>query len=873
MSFVYKNPLTPLISLGNQSVQRTNIFGTNFSILSTGGYMEVYTLNDLFFNVPPSTIGLIEYSGNTIPIQLNISNGSPFSFNVLTLNSDNISSGRRRIGMLVYVIGLNEFYQYQIPNFNTLWNNATGATGIGGSTVVFSDFGTTIKSNSPEGNSFISAWTANTVEGYSGETASTAVWKKFTISGGTASGDYLPLSGGTVTGDTVFTSGLTANTISASTYLNLPIDVFVTGATYSSGDAVFTNNTGGTFVLSGLTTPFTGGTIPGPLNCLGGLSANTISASTYQNLPIDVFVTGGTYSAGTATFTNNTGGTFSVSGFNEQDLYITGGTFDKDTETLTLTNNTGGTVTVTGFTDIFVTGGTYSTGTITFTNNSGTTFSVSGLYTGGTDVFVTGGTYSAGTATFTNNTGGTFDVSGFTTPFTGGTVSGDTVFLSGLTANTISASTYQNLPIDAFVTGGTFDKNLETLTLTNNTGGTITITGFTDVFVTGGTYSSGSITFTNNSGGTFSVSGLFTGNTDVFVTGGTYSNGTATFTNNTGGTFTVSGFTNPFTGGTVSGATIFTNGLTANTISASTYFNLPIDIFVTGGTYSAGTATFTNNTGGTFTVSGFNEQDLYITGGTFDKNTETLTLTNNSGSTIDITGFTDVFVTGGTYSGGTLALTNNSGTTFNVTGFYTGSTDVFVTGATYNNANTLTFTNNTGGTFSVLFNTFTGLTATTISATTYQNLPGGLLYFVQSSTPTAIQSGDRWFDTNTGIEVVWIDDGDSSQWVQPFSVPGPLSPDVGYYQATGITSSQTLNWNYTYWGISGASNVDLTLPTTTTSKNGYYLIIKDEAGTCGFYRIRVTPASGLIDGNNYIDMNINYMSLTFMVRNGNWYLI
>ena len=32
-----------------------------------------------------------------------------------------------------------------------------------------------------------------------------------------ASGDYLPLSGGTVTGGTVFNSGLTANTISATT--------------------------------------------------------------------------------------------------------------------------------------------------------------------------------------------------------------------------------------------------------------------------------------------------------------------------------------------------------------------------------------------------------------------------------------------------------------------------------------------------------------------------------------------------------------------------------------------------------------------------------------------------------------------------------
>ena len=46
-----------------------------------------------------------------------------------------------------------------------------------------------------------------------------------------------------------------------------------------------------------------------------GLTATTISATTYQGLPIDVTVTGGTYSSGTTTFTNNTGGTFNVTGF------------------------------------------------------------------------------------------------------------------------------------------------------------------------------------------------------------------------------------------------------------------------------------------------------------------------------------------------------------------------------------------------------------------------------------------------------------------------------------------------------------------------------------------------------------------------------
>lgn len=43
--------------------------------------------------------------------------------------------------------------------------------------------------------------------------------------------------------------------------------------------------------------------------------------------------------------------------------------------------------------------------------------------------------------------------------------------------------------------------------------------------------------------------GLFSGASDTLVTGGTYSAGTITFTNNSGGTFNVSGLTEPFSGG------------------------------------------------------------------------------------------------------------------------------------------------------------------------------------------------------------------------------------------------------------------------------------------------------------------------------------
>lgn len=76
------------------------------------------------------------------------------------------------------------------------------------------------------------------------------------------------------------------------------------------------------------------------------------------------------------------------------------------------------------------------------------------------------------------------------------------------------------------------------------------LSGLTDYYITGGTYSNGTLTLENNSGGTFSVAGFYTGATDVYVTGGTYDNstGVATFTNNTGGTFSVTGFV--FTGNT-----------------------------------------------------------------------------------------------------------------------------------------------------------------------------------------------------------------------------------------------------------------------------------------------------------------------------------
>ena len=170
---------------------------------------------------------------------------------------------------------------------------------------------------------------------------------------------------------------------------------------------------------------------------------------------------------------------------------------------------------------------------------TGTTGSVS-------DIFVSGGTYSAGTITFTNNTGGTFNVTGVTfsggssvvgdfLPLSGGTVTGSTEFTAGLSANTISATTYQNLPDNVTgnylpLSGGTVSGDTTitaNLIVSGNSGVNwfssntssdlvrITQTGVGNAFVVEENTNPDSTPFVINSGGSVSI-----GTTSVFSVGG-----------------------------------------------------------------------------------------------------------------------------------------------------------------------------------------------------------------------------------------------------------------------------------------------------------------------------------------------------------------
>ena len=579
------------------------------------------------------------------------------------------------------------------------------------------------------------------------------------------------LSGITYYGDGSNLSGIT-NT-----------DTFVTGGTYDNVTDIitFTNNSGGTFNVTGVTDNFV---VAGSYSD----STDTISLlrqdGSFVNITgiTDNFVSGGTYNNGTneINFVGNSSETTfdvdlsslisSVSG----DTFVVSGNADVATSQLTFTYNTGGTFTVTNSAalfsdnDINVTGGTYnpSSGCVTFTTNSGTTFDVCGFVTGITDTFTTGSTLVGETIQFDSNILGTNYYNVSLSPVLSGKT--DNLTFNSYTSNTETILNSKVSGATNLSTTGLFAQkngdNLEFKGLTS-TGGTVTITNDsttvnlevvattdTNSFSTGGTVTQSAtsgdseviVQIVGNSGFTpYNITGL----TDTFVNDFSISSNTFTISQNDGSSFVATADTIDLA--SVLSAVTFDIG-TSGSISATTFnggtFNGTFvgdgsgltgitdnNTFVTGTTFASNQLTLTRNDnvdifslsgGSNVTLSETATNDIlidvslpssmntFVTGGTYNESTDTITLTRNDAATVDITGVTDTFTTGSTYDNGTAlaTFTKNDGTTYTLDLSTIDVNDTFVTGFTYNNTNTFTISRNDGVDLNTSINTMTGLT-------------------------------------------------------------------------------------------------------------------------------------------------------------------
>lgn len=161
-------------------------FGTHYSHFGVGGFVELPTI----------------IHRNAIPISEE-------------MNSDGVSSGRRKLGMLVYVIEEQKFYQLKPKHTST-------SGGIEGDYVTFSEW-----DGATDAQKMVWLDPTQQREDIYGLTPSyniisgsgnpDDVWSVWTGSGGTG-GVYLPLSGGTITGD-LFIEGI-FTTLGSATFLS-----------------------------------------------------------------------------------------------------------------------------------------------------------------------------------------------------------------------------------------------------------------------------------------------------------------------------------------------------------------------------------------------------------------------------------------------------------------------------------------------------------------------------------------------------------------------------------------------------------------------------------------------------------------------------
>ena len=592
-----------------QDIQATSTAPFTLSIPS--GTLTVATASIKAFSSSSATTIFLNSSG-TIVNEIRASSSSTNYFSGLNVGLKNATGtfntgvGSNSLvnnfgGVGNTTVGSNSLYYNIIGGYNTVMgynagtfiaNKSTSATSVGTSVMIGYNTGPLADSQTNQiviGYNSTGLGSNTTVLGNT-STLTSAIYGNLLLGGTVSSGAKLQVSG-----NTLITGNLTATTISATTYLNMP------AATFS------------------------GGTVTGPTNFTNGVTANTISATTYQGLPISVVNTTNLFSTGlsntgsgaTATtnsiFFGNSAGQ-SATNANNSNFFGTGAGVSATDASYSnfLGYYAGQSATNANNSNLFG----YNVGNATVLGSLGSNNIIIGtnisLSAGTTDSINIGGVLF-GSGTYSNTTGnpsvlaqtaGRIGIN-VVNPTTALHVSGNSIIDAGVTTNT-----------DVIFTTGSINSYLEyniqnkSNSISAQTGyaatadnGTLT-TGFVWMGINNSTFNNPA---TYNIGVSGDTSFLGSGN-DMYIAN---ANQTKSII------FSIGSPTTPYFSETmritnknlligtsldagqklqVSGDTLITGNLTATTISATTYLNLP------GGSKLKGSSIFNFTTGETDTV-------------------------------------------------------------------------------------------------------------------------------------------------------------------------------------------------------------------------------------------------------------------------------
>jgi hypothetical protein len=167
------------------------------------------------------------------------------------------------------------------------------------------------------------------------------------------------------------------------------------------------------------------------------------------------------------------------------------------------------------------------------------------------------------------------------------------------------------------------------------------------------------------------------------------------------------------------------------------------------------------------------------------------------------------------------------------------------------------------------------ITEKSISFSDFKTLLRGISFSYQLSSPAGATHGDRWMASDSGIEYIYINDGNTNQWVQPTNTSSNSTP-VSILGTVGVTgATYTASVVDYYIGVSYAGPVTVTLP--VAPETGREIVVKDESGNAGngvARQITIVGATSAhkIDNQSSAIINLDNAALHFLYRNG-WRII
>lgn len=578
--------------------------------------------------------------------------------------------------------------------------------------------------------------------------ATTITWNGAHNSNWSTGTNWTPSGPPTAGQDVVMTAGTNKTPID-----NLGTSLSLNSLTIGGSITSFTVNSNS--VLTAATGSFTGGigvtATAGTLNITGALTNSdniTTGLTGVVTLSGNVTNTGGTLTSGATGTSFTIGSAATVTGGTIVGVMTNNGTFSGVTYSGATINggHIAGTSTASGA-DVFSSAVTQSSGSL----SAAAAGTIS--WNGGAN----GGTLSAGSGTLnilasTTNTGGTINGGTYTSgvTITNGAVSGTSTLSGSATFSGVTNSTTLNASAGAVTfTGGTNSG-----TLTTSGSGTLTVTG---------TVANGSGTINN---------ALFTG---ASLTGGSISGtNTATGTNTFAGSIANTGTLTINSGTTTISGTITDTGATAITVNGAV-----LNIASTGDIDPL--ATFTENTGGTVTLSG-----------TLDVSTANLL-----GGSIDGTG---------SFGGGTVDNGNGTnGTNADGVNLYVGGSNAAGNTAATADYTFGTYNQDSGGTLSLNFNS--GATSNDQLDTTVGSNINGTLNLFQGGAElntSALNTADDY--------ILLINEVGSGDVIGTFSTVNVLGLAGTNSGTPGATSGWWLVYNGTDAGGDGDVELDYVAP-------------------------------------------------------------